>query len=251
VLGAYNYEAVTIGSGLWEIQCYAKVGGNEFAYSGGFPSFESCIQSCAAFNDANPTLPPCVEVAFSGDGCSKRNTYGIPQFDRGAKSAKLINAGYGYPAIDDKMYPLPVIASNTICAGPASTAYSLQTFQPQKMTNPDQYVYRDNHKYEIECQRQVAGTSFTTYAASFTNAGYSVTSYEDCLRYCQYCNEQVFGSCRGFNYQPTSNSGLICEVFSAVTGVGAQIGVSGGRYMSDGPYTNATDRPAGFVFSPP
>jgi hypothetical protein len=250
VLGAYNYEAVMIGSLLWEIECYAKVGGDEINASGGFSNLEGCIQSCAAYNTANPSSPPCVEVAFSGDTCSRRRTYGIPNFDRGQFSARLIDAGYGYPAINDKMYPLPIIASSTICAAPSSTAYSYQTFQPQKMTNPDQYVYRDDHKYEIECQRQVAGTSFTTYAQDFVNDGYTVTSYEGCLRYCQYCNERSFGSCLGFNYQP-SNNVLNCEVFSAVTSVGAQLGVSGGRYMSTGGYRNATDRPVGFVFSPP
>lgn len=229
---------------LFEVTCYANLGGNALDEVMGISSLEGCAAACAAWNEAIPGRPdPCVGATFVGSSCYRKKSYGNANFDQGAKAVRLISSGYGYPAINDQMYPFPNIASSTICAGPSSTAYAYQTVVPQRtFQNVNQWT--GNLKYEVECQRQISGTVTTgVYLANFL-AGNSFNSYEDCLRYCQYSNENSDGSCRGFNYDPSSTA--VCTLYSLVSGITAQLGVSGGRWFGGG-YSNATDRPAGFV----
>ncbi len=240
-LGAYNYQAVRIGNALFEVQCYANIAGNDFdSVPGANP--EACAASCAAYNEAVPAPAlPCTGAVFFANTCYRKNQYSIPQVDLGVRSVRLISANFGYPAINDEMYPLPNIATSTLCVGPSSTAFAYQTVFPQrKVSQIDRYT--PANKYEVQCQRRTVGTlAASTLLSACLAAGNTMTCYEDCLRCCQHANENAGGSCAGFSYNPVSQN--VCDLYSAVSSTTALAGVNSGRLFGPAGYLNATDRP--------
>lgn len=246
--GAYNYEAIErSGPGVYEVECYANVNGADLLTITGPVTLEDCVDECDQFNTLAGGIPPtCVGAVIRNNNCVLKSDYGIPVLDLGIPSVRLIEAPL-YPEINDQINLVPNIASNTLCAGPASTAFAFQTAVAQRSfdnANAWTPVAGDAFKYEIECQREitVGAPLAPTFQADFeTLFGITLANgvYEDCLRFCEYTNERATFTCIGFNFSPGN-----CDLFSSVTTVSDAPGFFGGRIFGSGDgYNEVGDRP--------